>query len=131
LAEKITAIRAYRPELRRVRTMQNEELVEVIAMRTGLNEGEIHFVVYELRDAILMAHRTGQAVNVEGLGIFTPTIRKGRLDIVFRPDTELLKQLNDLHRLHTKILNKANLGKSADELVALWNQEHPEDPAEG
>ena len=128
MASKITAIRRYRPEIKRMRTMQTNLMVESIAMRTGLNEGEIRFVVYELRDDILMAHRDGQAVKIDGLGTFTPTIRMdGSLDIVFRPDVEMLKQLNDLTRFRAKILNKANIGKSSDELVAQWNREHPDD----
>ncbi len=55
MARKITAIRKYRPEIRRQPTRQTKHIVEDIAQRTGLNEGEIRFVVYELRDAILMA----------------------------------------------------------------------------
>ena len=75
MARKLAAIRRYRPEIKRTRTRQMPRVVESIAGRTGLNEGEIRFVVYELRDAILDAHRSGQAVKIEGLGTFTPTIR--------------------------------------------------------
>lgn len=129
MARKITAIRRYRPEIRRERTRQTSEIVEDIAQRTGLNEGEIRFVTYELRDAILMAHSHGQAVKIEGLGTFTPTIRMdGELDILFRPDVDMLRRLNHPTKFYAKILNKSNIGKSAEELVALWNEEHPEDP---
>jgi nucleoid DNA-binding protein len=110
--------------------MQKQELVEILVQRTSLSEGEIHHVVYSLRDVLLTAHRAGRAVKVEGLGTFTPAIRKGRLAIAFRPDTDLLKQLNQTEKLHTRILNKENLGKSADELVELWNQAHPDDPVD-
>ena len=97
-----------------------------------MNEGSIRHVVYELRDEILRAHRTGQAVKIEGLGTFTPTIRlDGNLDILFRPDPDMLRQLNDGGQFYAKILNKANIGKSAEELVAQWNTEHPENPVEG
>lgn len=131
MAKKITAIRKYRPEVERERTMQTPQVVEAIAQRTGLNEGEIRFVVYELRDAILMAHRHGAAVKIEGLGIFTPTIRAdGSLDILFRPEPDMLRQLNDFTKFYAKILNKANIGKSADKLAALWDSEHPNDPIE-
>jgi hypothetical protein len=132
MAKKITAIRKLRPEIKRERTRQMPQLVEDIARRTGLNEGEIRFVVYELRDAMLMAHRTGQAVKIEGLGTFTPTIRAdGQFDILFRPDADMLRQLNDPTRFYAKILNKANIGKSADDLVAQWNEEHPDDLVDG
>jgi len=131
MARKITAIRKYRPEIKRERTKQTRQVVEDIAQRTGLNEGEIRFVVYELRDDILMAHRDGQAVKVEGLGTFTPTIRMdGSLDILFRPEPDMLRQLNDPTRFYAKILNKSNIGKSADALITQWNTEHPDDLVE-
>jgi hypothetical protein len=79
-----------------------------------------------------MAHRQGQSVKIEGLGTFTPTVRMdGSLDILFRPDADMLRQLNDPTRFHAKILNKSNIGKSGDELIAQWNKEYPNDPVEG
>ena len=132
MAKKITAIRKYRPELKRERTRQTPQIVEDIARTTGLNEGEIRFVVYELRDAILMAHHHGQAVKIEGLGTFTPTMRvDGDLDILFRPEPDMLRQLNNPTMLYAKILNKKNIGKSADQLIEQWNKEHPDDLVEG
>lgn len=131
MARKITVISKYRPEIKREPTRQMRHVIEDIARGTGLTEGEIRFVLYELRDTILEAHGHGQAVKLEGLGIFTPTIRvDGRLDVLFRPEVELLNRLNDPSHFHAKILNKKNIGKSADELVAQWNQEHPEDPVQ-
>ena len=41
--EKIAAIRAYCPELRRRPTMHTEELVEIVVQRTSLSEGDLHF----------------------------------------------------------------------------------------
>jgi hypothetical protein len=132
MARKITAIRKYRPEIRRQPTRQTKHIVEDIAQRTGLNEGEIRFVVYELRDAILMAHGLGQAVKIDGLGTFTPTLHMGGdFDILFRPDVDMLRQLNDPTRFYAKILNKRNIGKSAADLIAQWNAEHPDDPVIG
>ena len=132
MVKKITAVRKQRPEIKREQTRQMPQVVESIAMRTGLNKGEILFVLYELHDSILDAHRGGQAVKIEGLGTFTPTIRvDGKLDIVFRPEAEMLRQLNDTTKFHAKILNKSNIGKSVDELAAQWNAEHPDDPIEG
>ena len=128
MTKKITAIRRYRPEIKRMPTLQTRHMVENLARRTSLNEGSIRHVVYELRDEILRAHRTGQAVKIEGLGTFTPTVRlDGGLDILFRPDPDMLRQLNDRTKFYAKILNKANIGKSAEELVVQWNEEHPED----
>jgi hypothetical protein len=107
------------------------ELVRGMSRATTLTEGTIRLVVYELRDTILMAHLMGDAVKFDGLGTFTPTIRMdGELDILFRPDPAMLRDLNDPSKFTATILNRANIGKSANELVAQWNAEHPEDPLE-
>jgi len=131
MASRIAAIRKYRPEIRLMRTMQTPHVVEFIARETGLNEGEIRFVVYEMRDTVLIAARQGQPVKLEGLGTFTPTLRMdGSLDLSFRPDPRLLEQLNDKTQFTGEIINKGNIGKSVGDLVVQWNQEHPENPAE-
>ena len=131
MARKITAIRKYRPEIERGKTRQMPQIIRQIARSTSLNEGSIRYVIYELRDVILDAHRAGQAVKFEGLGTFTPTVRMdGKLDILFRPDPAMLRDLNDRAQFNAKILNRANIGKTADDLVAQWNAEHPEDLVE-
>lgn len=131
MAEKITAIRACRPELERQPTMGSDKLVELLVLNTSLTEGELHHVIYSLHDVLLMAHRSGQAVKVDELGTFTPTIRKGRLNVSFRAEPELVNQLNHPGKISARIRNKAHMGRSAEALVALWNQEHPDDPVEG
>jgi hypothetical protein len=50
--------------------------------------------------------------------------------ILFRPGPEMLRQLNDETRFHARILNRANIGKSARDLAAQWNAEQPDDPLE-
>jgi hypothetical protein len=42
--------------------------------------------------------------------------------ILFRAHVDMLRQLNDLTKFHTKILNKTNIGKSSEELIAHWNR---------
>lgn len=131
MAKKITAIHRYKPDIKREPTLQTPQLLENLAQRTGLSEGQVRHVVYELRDEILKAHRHGQAVKIDGLGIFSPSLRTaGDLDVLFRPEPELLRQLNDTTKFHAKIVNKPNMGKSSAELIAQWNREHPDDPVE-
>lgn len=130
MAKKITVIRKYRPEFKHKSTLQMAQVIEHIAQRTGLNTGEILLNVYELRDTIVDAHRNGQAVKIDGLGTFTPTLRlDGSVDVLFRPDVGMLRELNN-KELYATILNKNNIGKSTEELVAQWNAEHPEDLVE-
>jgi hypothetical protein len=131
MAKKITAIRRYQPEIERKPTCPMRHIVEDIARSTALSEGQILFVIYELRDAMLDAHRQGQAVKIDGFGTFTPVIRMGGdLDILFRPEPDLLRELNNRTKFHAKILNKANVGKSSADLIEQWNKEHPDDPVE-
>ncbi len=131
MVKKITAIRRYRPEIKREPTRQMPQLVSDMTHGTGLSEGEILLVIYELRDAILMAHGHGQAVKIQGFGTFTPTVRMdGALDILFRPDPDMLRKLNDPTRFYMKIRNKASIGKSAEDLFTQWNNEHADDPVE-
>ena len=131
MAKKITVIRRYRPEIKKRRTRRMPELVRSMSRATTLTEGTIRLVMYELRDTILMAHHSGDAIKIDGLGTFTPTIRMdGELDVLFRPDPAMLRDLNDRSKFTATILNRDNIGKSADELVAQWNAEHPEDPVE-
>ena len=132
MAKKITAIRRYKPEIKRGRTLQMPDVIRDMTRSTGLSQGEVLHVVYQLQEAILTANHAGQAVKIAGLGIFTPVIRMdGSLDMLFRPDVEMLRQLNDPTKFHAKILNKSNIGRSSEELIALWNADHPDDPVEG
>jgi hypothetical protein len=45
-----------------------------------------------------------------------------------RLDVSMGKSLNAAGAFRGAILNRDNIGKSADDLVQLWNAEHPEDP---
>lgn len=131
MVRKITAIRRYRPEIERKPTRQTPDIVEEMCRRTTLSKGVIRNVVEQLQETLLAAFRSGQAAKIEGLGTFTPTLRMdGRFDILFRPDPEMLRGLKDTTQFHARILNKASIGKSAADLVAQWNAEHPEDPVE-
>jgi hypothetical protein len=127
MASRIKAINAYRPRIKPGRTVQTEQLVEHIASRTGLNAGEIYFVLMELRDAIVFFGLSGQGVKLEGLGTYLPNMRlDGSLDAQHRLDPAIRKGLN--RRAFTgTVLNRKHIGKTPDELVALWNADHPDD----
>jgi hypothetical protein len=99
LANRLSAIAAYRPRIQLGNTVQKVELARYLADRTGLNEGSVELVIKELRDAILFFNRAGRAVKIEGLGTYTPGI--------------------DL---------EGTFGKSPDDLIVMWNQAHPDDP---
>ena len=130
MANKIKAIGAYRPRIKLGKTVQMEEFVEYISTRTGLNEGEINNVFHEARDGIVFFNLMGRAVKLEGLGTFTPKIGlDGILDVAHRVARRLKKRLNS-GTFRGEIINRDMIGKTSDELVTRWNEEHPDDPVE-
>lgn len=131
MATKIKAIGALRPRIEQGNTVQKEELVRTIARSTNLNESAIDAVLRELRDVLIEYNRMGRAVKVEGLGTYTPNIGiDGVFDLQYRADPALNKGLNAPGTFTGSIKNSENIGKTSDELAALWNIAHPDDPVE-
>ena len=128
MASKIKAINAYCPRVELGKTAQLDELVSYLADRTGLNEGEIRMVMIELRDAIVFFNRTGRSVKLEGLGTYAPKIGlDGVLGVSHLLDKRIKNELNAPGTFSGTIAKRGNIGKTSDELVALWNEEHPDD----
>ena len=128
MAHKIKAINAYRPRVEQGNTVQKPELIRALSRATSLVEGSVDQTMKELRDQLIEYCRTGRAVKVEGLGTWTPTIGlDGTLDIQYRPDPAFSYGLNIPGVFTGTILNRENIGKTSDELVARWNEANPED----
>ena len=128
-APRIQAINAYRPRIEQGNTVQKPELIRALSRATGLVEGSIDQATMELRDHIIEFNRAGRAVKVDGLGTFSPSIDlDGTLSISFRPDPALNFGINMPGTFSGTILNRENIGKSSDDLVAQWTQDHPENP---
>lgn len=128
MASRIQAINAHRPRLKLGRTAGTEELVEYIARSTGLNESGVRQVLLELRDAAISFNRQGRAVKFEGLGTYSPKVDlNGKFKISHRADTALTKALNAGGAYRGEIINRENIGKTAADLVSIWNAANPGD----
>lgn len=128
MTSRIKAINAYRPRIKLKGTVGNDDLVEFIARSTGLNESGVSQVLLELRDATLFFTRRGNSVKIQGLGTYTPTIDlEGTLKMSHRADMDLKNGLNAQGKFSGDILNQDNIGKTGDELVAMWDADHPDD----
>ena len=128
MASRIKAINTYRPRIEQGNTVQKPELVRAVSRATMLVEGTVDQTIKEVRDNIIEYCRSGRAVKVDGLGTFTPTIDlEGYLNISLRPDPAINYGLNVPGTFTGTILNSENMGKSSEELVIKWNEEHPED----
>jgi hypothetical protein len=129
MAQLIQAFSAYGPRLELSRTVQPSQIAEYIAARTSLNRGEIENVLTELNEAIAFFARQGAPVKLGGVGIFTPSIKlSGALDVGLRLDTSIDAALNVPGAFTGSVKNGENVGKSSDELKAMWNEDHPDDP---
>ena len=74
------------------------------------------------------ACRAGRAVKVDGLGTFTPNIDlDGYFAVSFRADPSMNHGLNLPGTFSGTIRNREFIGKTSDELVNRWNEEHAED----
>ena len=129
MATKIQAINTYRPRVKLGRRAEMDELVTFIARSTGLNESGVKQVLLELRDAAIFFNQQGRAVKLEGLGTYSPSIDLvGTLSVSHRADVVLKNALNAQGSFKGEIVNRANIGKTSDELVAMWNTDNPGDP---
>ena len=129
MASKIKAISAFAPRLKLKQTVGNRELIRYIADRTGLNRGEIQMALSELSDAVKFFNRQGQGVKLENLGTYLPKIRlDGQISVSHRLDKDISSALNIPGDFTGEIINRENIGKSSDELIAMWNGLNPEDP---
>ena len=128
MTHRIKAINAYRPRLEQGNTVQKPELIRALSHATSLVEGSMSQTMSELRYRIIEYCRSGRAVKVDGMGIWSPSIDlEGKLSIQFRPDLAFNYELNQPGAYTGTILNRENIGKTSDELVAMWNSENPED----
>jgi|SaaInl7_200m_RNA_FD_contig_41_295435_length_776_multi_10_in_0_out_0_1 hypothetical protein len=128
MASRIGAISTYRPKIELGERAVTDDLVEFIARSTGLNESGVRQMALEMRDAVLFFLVRGIPVYIEGLGTYTPKIDlDGTLGVGHRADNQIKIGLNVDGKFSANIINKENVGKTSDELVALWNTDHPDD----
>jgi len=128
MAHRIQAINAYRPRISLGKTVLKPALLRAISRATSLVEGTVDMAIKETRDQIIEICRSGRAVKVEGLGRFEPVIDlEGNLSISFRADPAFAFSLNQ-GTFEGNIENRENIGKTSEELIAKWNEEHPDDP---
>ena len=62
------------------------------------------------------------------MAIYTPSIDlDGKLEVKVKVDKRILRSLNTEGAFRGQVINAENVGKSSDDLVTLWNEEHPDD----
>ncbi len=129
MAKKIQAWTEFRPRLEPVAPMKSEELIENIVAATNQSRGSVQAVLSELDVQIESALKGGRIVHLPNGTHFQPTGKKdGSVNIDVRVNPDLDKRINAGFR--GKWINSDNFSKSEEEIIALWNEKHPDDLVE-
>jgi hypothetical protein len=99
----------------------------LITQRTTLSVGVVKNVQESEVETLIGLLKEGRSVRT-GVATFRPTIdAQGNLSVSVRVDKRITAALNVPGAFSGKVTNSANVGKTTDEIVHIWNQEHPED----
>lgn len=128
MATKIEAMTAYRPRLDLAQAADVERFMELITQRTTLSAGVVKNVQESEVETLIGLLLEGRPVHT-GIAIFTPSIDlDGDFEIKVKVDARLISALNAKGAYRGKMIQAENIGKSADDLVVMWNTDHPTDP---
>lgn len=131
MASIMNAMRAYMPAIKYEKTCSTKTLVKFISARTTMNEGAIYNSLMELKNALIHYGSLGEPIKLDGVGTFTPTLSlDGTFNISFLPDIEVKGGLNAPDGYVGEYKNKDMIGKTQQDIIDRWNNEHPDDPIE-
>lgn len=129
MAKKIKMWQELGPRLAPATPMQAEEIIDEIVSATNQSRGSILAVLSELDVVIEKGLKAGRIVKLPNDTSFRPTGRKdGSIHVSLRLNPRIIKAVNGDFR--GKWINAVNMGKSEEEMVALWNELHPDDVIE-
>jgi hypothetical protein len=126
MATKIEAINAHRPRIALGKAADPERFMELITQRTTLSAGVVKNVQESEVETLIGLLLEGRPVHT-GIAIYTPSIDlEGKFEVKVRVDARLLRELNSRGAFRGDLLNAENIGKSSEELINKWNEEHPD-----
>ena len=127
MATLIQAFAAYGPRVDLMEAADPRRFMELITQRTTLSTGVVKNVQESEVETLIGLLKEGRSVHT-GVAIFRPTIdAQGNLSISVRVDKRITSALNVPGAFTGKVTNSPNIGKSTEEMVQLWNQDHPDD----
>ena len=127
MAKLIQAFSAYGPKIDLMEAVQPQRFMELITQRTTLSAGVVKNVQESEVETLTGLLKEGRSVHT-GIAIFRPTIdAQGNLSVSVRVDKRIISALNVPGAFTGKVNNSANIGMSTEEMVQLWNEEHPTD----
>ena len=127
MAQLIQAFSKYCPKIDLGEAADPKRFMELITQRTTLSTGVVKNVQESEVETLIGLLKEGRSVHT-GIAIFRPTIdAQGNLSVSVRVDKRIISALNVPGSFSGKVNNNANIGKSTDEIVQMWNEAHPED----
>ena len=131
MATRIEALRDFGPRLKHNKTLDDRDLAQWVAMRTSMNPNVITLALLELKAAIIYHALQGTPLKLAGLFRVAPTIdRHGNIKLNLRVDADLKDTINNIKHYTGEIQNRANIGMTDEEMKALWDAVHADDPLE-
>ncbi len=129
MAKKIRMWRELGPQLKQQPTIGPVEVVESLISTTNQTKGSILAVLAELDVFLVNSLKAGRAVRLPNGMTFRPIGKKdGAIEIKLSLPKEMHKKINAEQR--ARWLNAGHIDKTEAELIAIWNQVHPDDPIE-
>ena len=129
MANRLPVVNRLRPRISNQGIVDLEAISRRVSKNTTFNPAEILSVLKQFTDEANAAIQAGEIVKIDGLVNIAPNMKVGgEVGMSLRGDRKAIAGLND-PTLWTaaKVANHDNLGRTSEELVLLWNEEHPED----
>ena len=126
MARKIQAYTEFGPRLEPATPLSGDELIEQITEGSNESMSSVLAVLSALDSATEQALKAGRIVQLPNGTHYRPIGKQdGTIKIKVRVNPFVIRDVNDNYRGEWR--NAENIGKSTDELVALWNEAHPDD----
>ena len=127
MAQRIQAFSTYGPRIDLMEAADEKRFMELITQRTTLSSGVVKNVQESEIETLIVLLKEGRPVH-SGIAIFTPSINlEGEIDVSVKIDKRISSALNAKGAFTGEVTHAENIGKTVEELIALWNADHPED----
>lgn len=108
------------PRIENGKIMEDNEIVERITTKTGRQESDVVGMMADFKDVIYESLRQARPMRMKGIGIFSVSVKlNGQIKVKVRSDKTLEERLNMKGGFSGTIKNKANIGKTMQELEAI------------